>query len=132
MQSLNPKSCLIRKILVSLIVIFICDAGATAQATKPAQQPLYLPDPTPRPPDLEKKYETDPAEVARQKQLATIKAAQLRQQVVIATDKLLVLTQELEADVEKREHGAAMTPQVVKVEQIEKLAKTVKDKAKAQ
>src|SRR5262249_49918424 len=121
-----------RNILVFLIVFCNYAAGATAQATKPAQQPLYLPDPTPRPPDLEKKYETDPAELARQQQLAAMKTAQIRQQVVIATDKLLLLTQELKADVEKREHGAAMTPQVVKVEQIEKLAKTVKDKTKAQ
>lgn len=116
----------------ALILALIGCAGAAAQSTKPAQQPLYLPDPTPRPPDLEKKYETDSAEQARQQQLAALRAVQLRQQIVAATDKLLLLTQQLEAEVEKRENGTAMTPQVVKVEQIEKLAKTVKEKTKSQ
>jgi hypothetical protein len=132
MQSLNPILRLVPILLTSLMTISMCDAGAVGQATKPPTPPLNLPDPTPRPPDLERKYSTDPAEAARQQQQAALKAAQIRQQVMTATDKLVSLTQELEADVAKREHGTAMTPQVVKVEQIEKLAKTVKDRTKAQ
>ena len=132
MQSLNPILRLVRILLTSLMMISMCDAEAVAQATKPPPQQLNLPDPTPRPPDLEKKYETDSPEIARQQQLAALKAAQIRQQVIVATDKLLLLAQELEADVSKHENGVAMTPQVVKVEQIEKLAKTVKEKTKAQ
>lgn len=132
MKSLNPILCPARHILILLIMVSICGADAVAQSTKPPPQQLNLPDPTPRPPDLERKYSTDPVEAARQQQQAALKAAQIRQQVVAATDKLVSLTQELEADVEKREHGTAMTPQVVKVEQIEKLAKTVKDRTKAQ
>jgi hypothetical protein len=132
MQSLNPILRIPRKILAALIVILMYCAGAAAQASKPPQQPLYLPDPTPRPPDLEKKYETDSSDLARQQQLAALKIAQIRQQVIVATDKLLLLTQELEADVSKHENGVSMTPQVVKVEQIEKLAKTVKERTKAQ
>src|SRR5215475_445601 len=122
MQSLNPTLRLVRILLTALMTTSICDAGAVGQSTKPPPPQLNLPDPTPRPPDLERKYSTDPVEAARQQQLAAIKAAQIRQQVVAATDKLVSLAQELEADVKKREHGAAMTPQVVKVEQIEKLA----------
>ncbi len=132
MQSLDPILRIARNLLVSLIVVPIYGAGAAAQSTKPPTPPLNLPDPTPRPPDLEKKYGTDSPDLARQQQLAALKAAQIRQQVLTATDKLVLLTQELEADVEKREHGTAMTPQVVKAEQIEKLAKTVKERTKAQ
>jgi len=132
MQSLYPMQRIQRKVLAALIVGFMYCAGTAAQSTKPPTPPLNLPDPTPRPPDLDKKYGTDSAELARQEQLAAAKAAQIRQQVLTATDKLLLLTQELEADVEKREHGTAMTPQVVKAEQIEKLAKTVKERTKAQ
>jgi hypothetical protein len=132
MQSLNPILRIPRKILAALIVILMYCAGAAAQASKSPQQPLYLPDPTPRPPDLEKKYETDSPDLARQQHLAALKAAEIREQVIVATDKLLLLTQELEADVSKHENGVSMTPQVVKVEQIEKLAKTVKERTKAQ
>lgn len=132
MQSLNPILRLARNLLAALIVVPMYGTGAAAQSTKPPTPPLNLPDPTPRPPDLEKKYETDSPELARQQQLAALKAAQIRQQVIVATDKLLLLTQELEADVGKHENGTAMTPQIVKAEQIEKLAKTVKERTKAQ
>lgn len=126
MRSFHPIS------LAAAILVSMSCAGGHAQSTKPPDQPLVLRDPTPRPPDLEKQYSTDPVEQARQEQLATIRAAQIRQQVVAATDKLIQLTQSLETEVAKRQQGATMTPQVVEAEQIEKLAKTVKDRTKAQ
>ncbi len=104
-------------------------ASAIAQSTKPAQQPLYLPDPTPRPPDLEKQYGTDPAEIARQQKLALMRAAQNRQQILTATDKLVSLTAELKTDVAKREGPSTMTSQATEAQQIEKLAKTIKEKS---
>lgn len=121
-----------RTLLEMTILACICCGNALGQATKPAQQPLYLPDPTPRPPDLEKKYDTNSQDLALQQRLAQLRAAQIRQQVVAATDKLLLLTEQLKSDVEKREVPGAMTPQVVKAEQIEKLAKAVKEKTQAQ
>jgi hypothetical protein len=130
--SLHPILRAIYKILAALIVAFTYCGGASAQATKPPQQPLNLPNPTPRPPDLEQKYGTNSAELAHQQQLAALKVAQLRQQLIVTADKLLQLTQELENDVGKRENGAPMTPQAVKAGQIEKLAKTVKEKTKLQ
>jgi hypothetical protein len=132
MQSLNPTLRAAQQILTALMMVSVYCGGAVAQASKPPVQPLNLPDPTPRPPDLERQYGGDPSELARQQQLAALKAAQLRQQVVIATDKLLLLAQELETGVKKRENGAAMTPQMIKAEQIEKLAKTVKERTKSQ
>jgi hypothetical protein len=118
-------------VLAFVAICLKCDS-ASAQATKPAQQPLYLPDPTPRPPDLERQYGSDPAELARQEQLTALRAAQLRLQVVQATDKLLQLAQELKAEVNQHENGTLMTLQITKAEQIEKLAKSVKEKTKAQ
>jgi hypothetical protein len=132
MQSLLPALRPPRKVLAALIVVFIDCGGMAAQASKPPQQPLNLPDPTPRPPDLERQYGTDSAELARQQQQAALRVAQLRLQVMVATDKLLLLAQELTADIQKRESGSAMTPLVIKAEQIEKLAKTVKERTKAQ
>lgn len=132
MQSLHPMLRAGSMILSAVILVIGECGGAAAQSTKPPPQQLNLHDPTPRPPDLEQKYSTDPAEAARQEQLAAVKAAQIRQQVISATDKLLQLTQELQAGVAGHEKDTPMTPQVVEAEQIEKLAKTVKEKTKAQ
>lgn len=118
------------RIVCAALAIALCavSGNALAQSTKPAQQPLYLPDPTPRPPDLEKQYGTDPAEIARQQKLALMRAAQNRQQILAATDKLLSLTAELKTDVAKRDGTGAMTSQATEAQQIEKLAKTIKEK----
>lgn len=126
MRSFHPIS------LVAAILVSMSCAVVHAQSTKPPPQQLNLHDPTPRPPDLEKQYSTDPAEQARQQQQAAIKVAQIRQQVIFATDKLIQLTQDLETGIAKRQNGTAMTPQVVEAEQIEKLAKSVKEKTRAQ
>src|SRR5215470_603311 len=133
MKSLNPAFHASYRIFIVVAVMLTthCET-AISQATKPAQQPLYLPDPTPRPPDLERQYGGDPAALARQQELAALRSAQLRQQVIVATDKLLTLTQQLKADMEKREAAVPMVSQAGKVEQIEKLAKTVKEKTKWQ
>ena len=117
--------------VVAVTAFCVCASNANGQATQKPPQQLNIPDPTPRPPDLEREYGGDPAEAARQQQLAALRVAQVRLQVVQATDKLLQLAQELEADVQKRENGTAMTPEVVKLEQIEKLAKSVKEKTKS-
>jgi hypothetical protein len=133
MPNLHPVLRTGRKALATLLVAFIFSVCSLAQtqSQKPPQQ-LNLPDPTPRPPDLERQYGSDPVELARQQQLAALKIAQLRQQVIQATDKLLQLAQELETDVKKRENGTTMMPQVIKAEQIEKLAKSVKERTKLQ
>src|ERR1700756_357011 len=90
--------------VLAVILFCVCAGNANGQVTsqKPPQQ-LNLPDPAPKPPDLEREYGGDPAEFVRRQQLAALRAAQIRQQVVEATDKLLQLAQDLEADVQKRE-----------------------------
>ena len=67
-------------------------------------------DPTPRPPDLEKVYSTDPAEQARLQQAATLRNAQIMEQVVKETAKLSQLAQELRDDVAR---GGKDTPSSV-------------------
>src|SRR6516165_2664211 len=63
---------------------FLCASTlmATAQQSPgPAPQHLELKDPTPRPPDLKKQYENDPADKARQQQAAMLRNAQIMEQV---------------------------------------------------
>ena len=91
-----------------------------------------LKDPTPRPPDLEKVYSTDPAEQARLQQAATLRNAQIREQVVKATDKLCQLAHELRDDVTRGGKDTPSSLNAAKAAQIEKLAKSVKEKMQMQ
>jgi hypothetical protein len=93
---------------------------------------LTLKDPTPRPPDLKKQYESDPADRARQQQAAMLRNAQIMEQVAKSTDKLCQLAQELRDEVA---NGAKDTPggvNAAKAAQIEKLAKGVREKMQMQ
>ena len=96
------------------------------------QQQIYLPDPTPRPPDLQREYGDDPVSRARQQQIALIKKEQRRQEVVTATDRLILLAGELRDEAAKHETGSSMRARAVKAEEIEKLAKKVKENSKLQ
>ena len=98
------------------------------------QQPsqhINLPDPTPRPPDLQRQYGDDPAQRAREEQAAKLRKAMMREQVLTETNELSVLAQELKDEVGKRDKEASFTPAFVKVEEIEKLAKKLKDNLKS-
>lgn len=114
-----------------LFCVFGVASGSQSQPG-PTQQTLTLKDPTPRPPDLQKQYGTDPATQARQQQAALVRNAQIREQVVKATEKLCLLAQQLRDDVTKGSKDAPASLNAAKAAQIEKLAKSVKEKTQMQ
>jgi hypothetical protein len=95
-------------------------------------QQIYLPNPTPRDPDLHDKYKDDPLAQARQQQAAQIRQAQIRQQVAAATDRLALLAQQLKNEVEKGDKDTSLIVDAQKAAEIEKLAKSVKNAMKSQ
>ena len=68
---------------------------------------------------------------AREEQAAKLRKAMMREQVLTETNELSVLAQELKDEVGKRDQTASFTPAFVKVEEIEKLAKKLKDNLKS-
>jgi hypothetical protein len=95
-------------------------------------QQVYLPNPTPRDPDLHDKYKEDPLERVRQQQAAQLRQAQVRQQVAAATDRLAQLAQQLKDEMEKGDKHSPLSVSAQKAAEIEKLAKTVKNSMKSQ
>ena len=109
--------------------ILMCAFVAVSQT----QQHIELKDPTPRPPDLQKEYGTNAEDQAKQKQAAALlRNAQIRDQVVRATNKLVELAQELNDDVVKNTTDTYPAKNVSKAAQIEKLAKGIKEKTQTQ
>ena len=123
-----------RWLSIGLLLCFFCltSVSRTQQAGSATQQTLTLKDPTPRPPDLQKVYGSDPAEQARQQQATVLRQALIREQVVKATDKLCQLAQELRDEVAKSAQDAPPRVSAAKAGQIEKLAKSVKEKMQMQ
>ena len=132
MRSVPSAQCVVRRILTAVLLPLSFAWGACALSEAQVQQVIMLPDPTPRPPDLQREYGDDPVARARQQQLALLKKAQLRQEVVVATDRLVLLATELRDGAAKHEAGTSMRPGAVKAEEIEKLAKKVKEDTKLQ
>jgi len=123
----------IRRILLAVMI-----AGGRALATPflsgQVNQQIYLPDPTPRPIDLHKKYgdNNDAAERLKQQQLAIQRVAQQRQEIESETDKLVVLARELQIEFAQRSKDSPKGLGAAKAQQIEKLAKSVKEKMQSQ
>jgi hypothetical protein len=108
----------------------LCYCAAQQQQ---GSQRIYLPDPTPRPPDLHDKYKDDPLERARQQQAAQLRQAQLRQQLTAATDRMAQLAQQLKDEMAKDDKdNSPLSVNAQKAAEIEKLAKTVKNTMKSQ
>lgn len=91
-----------------------------------------IPDPTPRPPDIRKQYDDDPIERRKLEQATAVKNKLRQERVIADTDKLVLLAQQLRAEIAKGDKGGAAYPQAIKAEAIEKLAKQVKDKMRSE
>jgi len=113
--------------------LLLCAFGlpSFAQQQGGTQQNIELKDPTPRPPDLQKIYESNQTDQAKQQEAAALRSAQLRQQVVDATNKLYLLAQELHDDVTGTKDPRTSI-NAAKAAQIEKLAKAVREKTRMQ
>ena len=133
MRSVPAAWCVVRRILTAAVLpgaLFWCSIAQPEPAQ--VQQQIYLPDPTPRPPDLQREYGDDPVSRARQQQIALMKKSQRRQEVLAATDRLMLLAEEMRDEAAKHEAGRSMRTNAAKAEQIEKLAKIVKEDTKLQ
>lgn len=123
----NPFT--IRSIVAAMLV---SPALLIAQSTQPPRQPLQLPDPTPRPPDLQRSYGGDPVQREIQQRADALRNAQRRDLVVRAANAAVLLAQELKGEVLARDTGAPLHTSADKAEAIEKMAKIVKERVKAQ
>ncbi len=98
---------------------------ATAQ-TNEVRQPLYIPDPTPRPPDLEKVYAQDPEQKVREQKIAQMKNAQRIAQIAEDTDKIAALASQIHEDFAQGAANINIAYNAQKVAEIQKLAKAIK------
>ena len=125
----------VRRVVISaafLVGSGLFTARAFAQGGPDSHQ-VILPNPTPRPADPHDVFRDDSALRAREQQAIALKRAKMHAQMVIDTKDILVLAQQI------RDHrinhdagGTATGSDLVSAQQIEKLAKQVKENANIQ
>ena len=119
----------IRLVLGALL---IGSGTASAQNPNPPASHVVIPNPTPRPTDVKQEFSVDPAEV-RKKQEAQLLRNQLRaREVWLEANQILFLAQQLQDEMLRGEKGASMASNAAKAGDIEKLAKSVREKLKVQ
>lgn len=132
MLGYDGRSCTTSKWLaVSVVALSLQTIIASAAFAGP-QQSIYLPDPTPRPPDLQRQYSDDPAERAKQEQAAKLLNKMRLQQVTLATNTMLTLAQEMKDQLSNQDQRSTMTSEMLKAGQIESLARKVKEALRPQ
>ena len=132
MRSLIRKLCSSVKILAATAFLCAFSLNSPSQQQGPTQQTIQLKDPTPRPPDLQKIYGANSADQTKQQEAAALRSAQLRQQAVEAANKLSLLAQQLRDEVSTAGKDPRSSLNAARAAQIEKLAKTVREKTKVQ
>ena len=134
MPNLNGMWRSIRRIVVAVAIVGGLTFRSAVLSGQTTNQQIYLPDPTPRPVDLHRQYgdNSDPVERLKQQQLSLQKVAQRRQEIESETDKLVVLARELVIELAQRDKDSPKGLGVAKAQQIEKLAKSVKEKMQTQ
>jgi hypothetical protein len=101
---------------------------STATCQNPPAAHVYIPNPTPRPPDLKQEYGDDSKDGKRQKDVSIQNQLRARE-IWLESNQILLLAQQLQQDVPGKK---SMTANAAKVTQIEKLARSVQEKMKVQ
>lgn len=128
------------RMISTALTIAACTYGAVSALpaqTLPAQgskieNPHIIPDPTPRPIDVRQKYDQDPAAKRKMEQAVAVKNQLRQQRVVSDTQKLFLLASQLKVAIEQHVQNGTPYPESLKAEEIEKLAKTVKEKMRSE
>jgi hypothetical protein len=130
MYSLTHLQAAVQTCALSILLTCATTHIAAAQEGNPPPRGVLIPDPTPRPPDLQRDYGNDPAQAKKQQELMALKNQLRAREIWLDVNKLLLYAQELKAEVSIHEKGSPMTTNSIKAGEIEKLAKEVKEKLK--
>ena len=122
-----PSSAL--AVLLSIAALIWAPRAFAQNVPEPSTH-VVIPNPTPRPPDLQQELENNSKE---QKQKAMSLQGQLRaREIWLESNQILLLAQQLQQEVNSgKKNPAPLSQDAAKVAQIEKLARSVQEKMKA-
>jgi hypothetical protein len=105
-------------------VLFTLLSQVVVCAAQDQQRTVYIPNPTPRDPDLKQVFKDTPED--HEKQRVILIKNQLRaREIWLESNQILLLAQQLQQEILSAKKSATMEANAAKAGQIEKLAKTV-------
>ena len=110
-----------------LCMLVLCAGAAVGQS--PPQHGVFIPNPTPRQPDLEKVYDDNPADKKKQEALSIQNQLRARE-IWLESNQILLLAQQLQQEILSDKKSNSMTANAAKAGRIEKLAQSVQEKMK--
>jgi hypothetical protein len=115
----------------SVLVFCLITFAPLAMAQQAPSLGHQLPNPTPRQPDLQRLYDKDPAIQEKMIRAIAIKNELRQEKLVSTTDKLVLLAHDLKDRVAKQGNNSISTESDT-AEEIERLAKLVKEKMRSE
>jgi len=111
-----------------LSVLFLYPTAVHGQEQQPTH--VIIPNPTPRPPDLEQQLGSPSDQ--RKRQAKAIESQLRAREVWLESNQILLLAQQLEQDLASGKKPTPISVKAAKVAKIEKLAQSVQEKMKMQ
>jgi hypothetical protein len=108
-----------------LCPLILC-AGAAGGQNPPASH-VVIPNPTPRPPDLEQEYGENTKD-QKKREKVSVQNQLLAREIWLESNQILLLAQQLQQEILSGKKSTSMTANAAKAGQIEKLARGVQQK----
>jgi hypothetical protein len=112
-----------------LCALILCAGSVIAQNVYTPPPHVIIPNPTPRPPDLNQQFGDNPAD-QKKREMASIQNQLRAREIWLESNQILLLAQQLQQEVHPSKKAPSMAANAVKVGQIEKLAQSVQQKMK--
>jgi hypothetical protein len=109
-----------------MLILLIRVEGSAQNQPVPSNH-VYIPNPTPRPPDLQQEFDDDSKNQKKQDVLSV--QGQLRaREIWLESNQILLLTQQLDQEINSSRKSPSMGTNATKVGQVEKLARSIQEK----
>jgi len=106
---------------------FVCTAAIYGQEQNPPR--VIIPNPTPRPPDLDQQLGDNPAD-QKKREVVSLQSQLRAREIWLESNQILLLAQELQQEVVLKKKPLPLAAEAAKAAKIEKLARTVQDNMK--
>ena len=117
--------------LDDFLIVALCSCAVSVMGQNVYTPPPHvtIPNPTPRPPDLNQQFGDNPAD-QKKSEIISIQNQLRAREIWLESNQILLLAQQLQQEVHPGKKAPSMAANAAKVGQIEKLAQRVQEKMK--
>ena len=114
--------------LVRIVLCGLLMGSGSAYAQNPPSSQVIIPNPTPRDPDLQQEFSKEPLGLQKRQALLQMQNQLRAREIWLEANQILYLAQQLQLEMVPGKKDTSMASNAAKAGDIEKLAKSVKEK----